>query len=538
VANGASQPLRSRLDIHDRKQFEMKLEYQPAPKDAKSRYLVETFLFLPASLNIDVDTYPRASFYADIHNYIRLKTPVMSFPEMLSDPNSPLVKLERRMESGRLEPQSELIHEAKMLSCVFRAALRRFDTSVKDHAQRGGSEASRAAAAAAAAAGAAPASGDPMLISEVNDCQFCVEKVLDRFRAWTKKLTAAVPQPAERTRASFRLVDEYMSLSVEQFFRKAVADMERLPRSATYIDLRKELMAKVIREETYRRESSLRSVISPTGDNEEYMQRLAFLKKFCMNILFLYAQRRRGAQGLEEALFAAAAGGAMAFATAVAFVAQQRVPQASFNFFLVLVVGYMFKDRIKEGLRKMLASAARDRLYDRTTVVQNPVTGQEVGLCREKVDYGDPATVPEEINKLRQVDDFVTVSQGELSETVLRYQKQMVLKADELPRVMGQTAGVTDIVRFNVGHLLHDMDDPEYAIEYVDLEDLSVGRVKGVKSYQVDMAFRFTVDDGDGTKVSTQLVRLVLDRNGIKRMVQFEGGGRQGGGSPQVRSVA
>jgi hypothetical protein len=63
--------------------------------------------------------------------------------------------------------------------------------------------------------------------------------------------------------------------------------------------------------------------------------------------------------------------------------------------------------------------------------------------------------------------------------------------------------------------------------------------VKGVKSYQVDMAFRFTVNDGDPEeqKVSTQLVRLVLDRNGIKRMVQFEGG-RPAGSPKQVRSVA
>lgn len=526
MGTASAQPLSSRLDIHDRKQFEMKLEYQPAPKADTSRYLVETFFFLPASLNIDQDTYPRASFYTDIHNYIRLKTPVMGFPEMLSDSNSPLVKLERRLESGRLEPQSELIHEAKMLSCIFRAALRRFDMSVREHAQK------------MAGGGGAPSAEGSGLTSEVNDCHFCVSKVLARFRAWTQRLSATSPALTERTRASLRLVDEYLSLSVEQFFRKAVADMERLPRSAGYIDLRKELMAKVIEEETYRRENRLRSVLSPTGDNEEYMQRLGFLKKFCMNILFLMARRRRGSQGLEEAVFATAAGGAMAFATAVAFVAQQRFPQASFNFFLILVVGYMFKDRIKESLRKILASAARERLYDRTTVVENPVTGQEVGLCREKVDYGTTATVDEEIRKLRQVDDFLTVSQGELSETVLRYQKQMLLHADQLPRVMGQMAGVTDIVRFNVGHLLHDMDDPEYAIEYVDLGDFSVGRVKGVKSYQVDMAFRFTVDDGDDErKVSTQLVRLVMDRNGIKRMVQFEGG-RPAGSPSQVRSVA
>src|SRR4051794_31059954 len=173
----------------------MKLEYQPAPKADSSRYLVETYFFLPASLNIDQDTYPRASFYTDLHNYIRLKTPVMSFPEMLSDANSPLVKLERRLESGRLEPQSELIHEAKMLSCIFRAALRRFDGSVREHAQKAG----------AVAGGDGRESG---LASEVNDCHFCVNKVLSRFRAWTQQLGATASTLTERTRASLRLVDE------------------------------------------------------------------------------------------------------------------------------------------------------------------------------------------------------------------------------------------------------------------------------------------------------------------------------------------
>jgi hypothetical protein len=82
-------------------------------------------------------------------------------------------------------------------------------------------------------------------------------------------------------------------------------------------------------------------------------------------------------------------------------------------------------------------------------------------------------------------------------------------------------AGVTDIIRFNVERFLRDMDDPELALEYVDLEDFSVGRVKAAKSYQVDLAFRFTTEESKQEKVSVQLVRLVLDRNGIKRMLRI-----------------
>src|SRR5690242_16234112 len=114
----------NRLDIHDRKQFEIKLEYQPSGTDPKSKYLVETFIFLPNSLHIDQETYPRQAFYTDIHNYIRLKTPVLSLAEMLSSDQSPLVRLETWLAAGRPFPEaeSEVVYQAKLLSCIFRGA--------------------------------------------------------------------------------------------------------------------------------------------------------------------------------------------------------------------------------------------------------------------------------------------------------------------------------------------------------------------------------------------------------------------------------
>ncbi len=514
----------NRLDIHDRKQFEIKLEYQPSGTDPKSKYLVETFIFLPASLNIDQETYPRHDFYTDIHNYIRLKTPVLGLQEMLSSDQSPLVKLEKWLAAGRPFPEveSEVVYQAKLLSCIFRGALRRFGNFVDERCDQVAREST-------------PQPTEPLEAS-TREAVGRVVEIMSRFRAWNSLVQTRVVE--ERTRASLRLVDEYLSLTVEQFFRKAVADMEQLPRSGVYIDLRKELMGAVIREEGYRKENKLRSVISPTGDNEEYMHRIGFLKKFCMNILFLSAQRETTRQGWEEVLFAIAAGLAMTFATLVAFWAQSRFLQGSLNFFMILVVGYMLKDRIKEGLRKIFTSYASRHLFDRSTAILDPVTKDEIGSCKEKVDYGKAARVPEDISRLRLTDDFVTVSQGELSETVIRYQKQIILNSELLPKMKNGITGVTDIVRLNVDRLLRDMDNPEYALEYVDLEDFSVGRVKASKSYQVDLAFRFHVDDGETRRVSLRLVRLVLDRNGIKRMIRFEPESLPPVGSAQTRSVA
>jgi hypothetical protein len=185
------------------------------------------------------------------------------------------------------------------------------------------------------------------------------------------------------------------------------------------------------------------------------------------------------------------------------------------------VVGYMMKDRIKEGLRRLLTRYATRHLYDRSATISDPVTSNKIGLCREKVDFESVDRAPEEIRKLRRTDDVATVSQGELSEIVIHYQKQIILNSEMLPRLANSPSGVTDIVRINVEQLLRDMDDPDQALEYVDMEHFSVGRVKASKAYQVDLAFRFSVDDADQKRTSLQMVRLILDRNGIKRMERF-----------------
>ncbi len=510
---GSAELFDTKVEVHDRKQFELKLEYQPSGTDPKSEYLVETLLFIPRSLNIDAETWSRDQFYADLHNYVRLKTPVLSFEEILTGSHSPLVQLEQRLPLGLLGPVGEVVYDAKMLACVTRGALRRFSRGMKKecaHLLRG-----------AETEKCAPPESPEHLMALARKSINATQEILRRFRSTCAQL-AEKYELGPKAEAALRLVDEYLSLAVEQFFRRTVVQMESMPRSGVYVDLRRELMDVVIADESYRRVKKLPSVLAAEGDNEEYSHRVGFLKKFCMNILFLKVQRSSKRKAWEEVLFAIAAGGAMAFALGVGLFAQSRYPQASFNFFMLAVVGYMFKDRLKEALRRIISSYMGKFLYERTTVIVDPVTHDDVGVCREKVDYGDAVEVPREVARLRAADDLVTVAQGELSEMVIRYRKRIALDSEMLPRIAdGLVSGVTDIIRLNVDRLLHDMDDPEYALDYVDLEDFSVGKLQMAKSYRVDVAFRFAVDDGRHQRTTVRIVRLVLDRNGIKRMTDL-----------------
>ena len=71
-----------RIAAHDRYQIELKLGY-PLTPGKETRYRIDTYLFLPASLGINNSTYTRTEFYRDIQTYIRMKTPSLLLEQIL-----------------------------------------------------------------------------------------------------------------------------------------------------------------------------------------------------------------------------------------------------------------------------------------------------------------------------------------------------------------------------------------------------------------------------------------------------------------------
>ena len=105
---------------------------------------------------------------------------------------------------------------------------------------------------------------------------------------------------------------------------------------------------------------------------------------------------------------------------------------------------------------------------------------------------------------------------------VIRYRKKIALDSEMLPRIAdGIVSGVTDIIRLNVERLLHDMDDPEYALDYVDLEDFSVEQAADRQELPGRRRLPLLGRRRPAPATTVRLVRLVLDRNGIKRMSEL-----------------
>ena len=270
-------------------------------------------------------------------------------------------------------------------------------------------------------------------------------------------------------------------------------------------------------------------------NSEELLQRLSVLKKYTSSVLWLSTSTRREGGTLEQVLFASAAGVSMVFATLVAFYAQSIYGQLSIPVFLVLVIAYMFKDRIKELGRAFSTHILSRRLYDYRTSIQTQDGERDLGYVREKMIHvrpqGRERTVPPEVMAARRSDPHYEPELFGRPEVVIHYAKQVTLRKDAF-RYLAEDglliSAINDITRLDIRSFLRKMDNPYE--ERLMLRDGKVERVRCQRTYPLNLISVFGTEDGATTCERTL---VVLNRKGIVRIEQFEGAGSapQSGGT-------
>lgn len=503
--------LERRITVHDRRHFELKLEYEPEEREEHTTYLVEAYVCLPGSLNVTEETVPRDTLYADILNYIRLKTPEQSWIALATAPGSPLVRAAeelRAVEQGG--PTARFRYETKLFACVFRVAV----ADLVDELAK--------------ALGRKPGRPEVEDVGARFDAAIAdIRPLLAKFRALRPRVDRT--EVAQDARIAFYLADEWASVSFEQRLRRLIVRLSRgdvAPEAAEEArELKSRALNVILEEERHRHGCDYRSILDPATDNERYVSRAGLLKKYCSSALFLTIDRRGAPRRWLELAFATAAGLAMATTLIVTFWAQARYAKVSFQLFGILVIAYMLKDRVKELARQRFATALQRRLWDRRVLISDPV-GEKLGQLREKIRYEESEALPKEARQIRRLgkDDAELEAEEELRETIIHYKKQIELQPSDYFLRRGGGGGVTDIVRFNVERWLRDMDERYESIEFMDRTTGTLSTIRAAKVYKVDVVFRFQVTEEETP--ATTLLRLVLDRRGIKRIERFEGDGR------------
>jgi len=490
-----TEDLLDKIEQHDRFQFEAKLEYPLDTEASEQTFVVETYLFLPHSLNVNGMTYPAQAFYGDVVDHVRFKTPSMTLSQILDPGNalSPLVRIEamtREMDTTLDRPGHvrRIVYESRMLGCILRVTLRDLGVFVER----------------LLASGTAMDRADVERL--VRESEEHLRLLLHRYR--DSGFVLMGPSVPRELANRVRLVDEFLSLSAESF---ALHLLEDLPGEMAET---RDRMAQLARDEiAFRQGRGYRSVVRPEGDNEEFVHRHALLKKYVAGALYLGLQHQSARAPAEHLFFALAAGIAMAFATAVSFLAAQYA-SISWTLFTVLVVSYMAKDRIKEGFRYLFSRWLDQRVADYDVAIADPATGGVIGRFRQKVRFLSSEAVPPDVRAARDLGRADFLSEGAFREHVLYYRKTLRLFPRKVAAHHTRVNGITDILRFNIRRLLHAMDEPEARIRTIDPAENRVLHRPARKTYHVNAVMKVQVQ---GSRVDALLrrLRIVLSRDGI-----------------------
>ena len=478
------------IRIRDLHQFEIKLHYPLSRDRDTTTYDLECYIFVPHSLGVHRANYSKARFYDDLQTHIRFKTPSLPLTAIAVGQESPLGKLEAsilQLEKAAPDTQlGEFEYRLKLFCCILQSSLRDCVAFIKETADsddRG---------------------------HQVQHYLAAVGAITKSYRTLRSKIMLpAVPQHA---RAIYAFGDEYISLLVE----RNSYDLLNHLKSTDGPEWRKrwrKIMDVISHEVSYRESRRYPSIPTDQGDNEQLIFRRNVLKKFMQNVLFLNTKTRHEGEVIEHSLFGIAAGISMLFATGVLFISQSIYGPLTMPVFLALVIGYMFKDRIKEILRMYFSQMVSNLLFDhKTRMYRDP--DHPIGHCRESFDFVDEAKVPGHVMRIRARDHITEIESDWVSEDILRYRKRISLSSQAISAAYSDidTDGINDIMRFNVAAFTRRMGNPRKELFVLDEDDYH--KVKAERVYHLNMILRY----GSTDRVRYERFRIVLNRRRIKRI--------------------
>jgi hypothetical protein len=488
---------------HDDHQFEVKIAYPLQREAAVDRYALDMFIFLPYQLGVNSATCSVDQFFEDLISYTRFKTPTLSLEEVNDAENglSPLTRAQYQLESSRQSGKWDSMHlryELRVLANVVRVRVREGAAAIRLRARdRASPDRQRDVSAA------------------IDHLAEGLTTTLRRFR----ELRGAFESPSAPPEMSavYAAVDEHMSCETEKLLLQL---MTFLRKEATDLDLRtpwRRLAAAVSSEEAHRRARGYPTLVSRNARRNEYfLYRVGLLRKFCIIVLFLSEEQLPAVGRARQALYAAAAAIAMAFAVAAAWLVGRRFSSNSLPFALAVIVAYAFKDRIKAFLQGLGGRVLPMWTSDRSIKLTDPQYGTEVGRTRENLHWLDRARLPEDILKARPYRDPLEQAVAEPTEVILHYAKKVRIRTQRIYQSHQRSIAIDEILRMQVSRWLERMDDPAKRLLKLRRGGDGVAGILAARVYYVNLVIRLT-SFRDGS-VTLHKALLVLSRNGIERI--------------------
>lgn len=481
---------------HDRNHIELKTNL-PIPKRGKGKYDLSFYFFSPAQLHFNKDTIPRDNILRHIQTYTRFSSPNLPLAAFV-DPSCELSPLKRingflnASQRGEEIPQDKIIYELQTLVNAFRGEFRGF----ADLLEQVASEQRR------------------LLVqyrSRINSSITQIERILAELRELFPSFLDQ--RISDQTRTALLWADEALGIiALRNSVRlHALCDTEPA--------LKKEkgpIEAFVLGENTYRLEQGYKTAFVPGDDHfgETLAYRESMLKKWAQSAMYMKSKDSKTPKNIGHILAGTAAATAMSFAVLAAVYAERIFVKNTTGWALIIILSYVFKDRIKEILRELFGRLLPRLLADRMYRLIDPATGKDAARSQVLINFLTDRDVPSPIAQKRDVghNPFSAILPPQ---NVFHFNRLISLKGKLLRSNHSRLEAITEITRLRIDDYLKEMDE-EKEILY-KIEDSKRIRVSGKRVYHIHLVVSLR-EDRKGALPELFHYCIVLNRSGIIRI--------------------
>ena len=270
-------------------------------------------------------------------------------------------------------------------------------------------------------------------------------------------------------------------------------------------------------EEQHRKEFQYMTDLAATGSHsgETVSYRTGMLKKWSQSALYIRTEESLLPKTVGHVFAGAAAAAAMTFAVMAALYAQKVFSTNTLPWALIIILAYVFKDRIKEVLRDVFGRGIPKLLADQITRFRDPVTGAKVGSAKERIDFLRMHDIPSCIRSLRteKPNPFRNLLP---EEDILCYSRDILINSRKLKRSHTRLEAINEIIRIRLDKWFKEMDDPEDPFYRIDSGEAKV--FEGKKVYHLHLIIELSEKKDRGNDKLFHY-EVILSKKGILRIV-------------------
>lgn len=485
-------------NLYDRNAVEFKIQFLTRKKIKQNDFEVNTWIFIPNSIDINRNTYSKDQFYSDIQSTIRLITPIYLLQDIAGEQQSPLNNLAASIEAMLENPTRTSFknyeYELQMFLAIFKSATRDTIAHLTANAMK-------------------------------EDTEFLCHSYLqnirvirNRFRLLQQQINAPVIEA--KAFQLYLFADEFLSNCIIQntFILHNFLEQDKGKK-------REALLAanlKLIKKEWKHKEQKGYLLLSPSDqvNNQRYAFKQSILDKYVENVLSINANTKKDGVWTEQIYYSIAAGVSMIFATGIAFSFQQKYGNFTMPLFVALVISYMLKDRIKELMRFYFAGKLGNKHFDHNTQIS--LKEEKIGNIKESMDFITEKKVPQAIMKIRNRTSLVKLENRIHDEKILLYRKRVSINRDKLDANTDYNfKGINDIVQLNFTRFIQRMVNPKTPL-YTLIEQADGGektaQIFPTKVYYLNFIMQIKYQDESDYK----RFRLTYTKKGIQEIEELK----------------